>query len=163
VGLVERAAVVATLEIDHAENALLVAHRHDEPLGAHEAPHGGGQPGLAAGERILLQGLRGGEDELAAFTIVEEERESFGRGDGLDVLEDVAEDLRQVEGRGEGPERRVERRHLAEPAVEVRGHACRGSTAPRSLPGPHGTWCAAGSGGSPREAAPHRPTTTIAP
>ena len=38
--LVERAAVVAALEVDRPENALLPAHRHDEPLGAHDAAHG---------------------------------------------------------------------------------------------------------------------------
>ncbi len=116
--LVEGAAVVAVRELDRAEDALRAAHRHDEPIGAHEAAHRRGQRGLAAGEGVLLQRLGGREDDLVALAVVEEEREALRGGDVLRVLEDDAEDLRQVERGGERLERGVECGYLAELALE---------------------------------------------
>ena len=116
--LVERAAVVAALEVDRPENALLPAHRHDEPLGAHEAAHGRRQRGLAAGEGVLLERLGGCEDELVALAVVEEEREALGGGELLDRVEDGVQDRGQLERRGERAERAVDGRQLGELVLE---------------------------------------------
>src|SRR5206468_3263299 len=104
VRLVERTAVVPTLEIDRAEDAVSGADRHDQSLRTHETSHRGRQGSLAADEGVLLERLGRGEDELLALVIVEKERESLGGRHLPRVLEDVAENLRHVDAEREGAE-----------------------------------------------------------
>jgi hypothetical protein len=104
----EAAAVVAARELDHAEHPVGTGHWHDEQVGAHEAADRRRERRLAADERVLLQRLGGGEDELVPVLVVEQEGEPLRGRHAFDVLEDDAQDLGQVEGGRERAQRRVE-------------------------------------------------------
>src|SRR5437773_2489770 len=79
-----------------------------------------------AEERALLQRLGGREDQLVPLAVVEEERETLGRGERLDAVQHRAQDLGQLERGGEGAQRLVDGGQVVELALEgLVGRRCR--------------------------------------
>ncbi len=123
IGVVEGKPVPAIAQLEHAERPVTAANRDGEPVAT---PSGlpllcGGGP---ADQRALAERLAGGEHELVALGVEEEQRERLRGGDALDRIEHRADQLAQIEGRGHGAQAGVQLLELAEPIGEtaVAGH-----------------------------------------
>ena len=113
--------VEARLPIDAAVEARVVLHVVDQRA-ASGARHPAGDALLRrhaqAGDRVLPQGFGRGEHQLVAFAVVEQQRQRLGLGQHLDAIEDDAQDLRQLERRGERLDQLVDGGELAQPLRE---------------------------------------------